>query len=153
MSTAERVAKKLSGGCAYLSSGGWWRARCPVHNSSGATLALKDGDSRLLVHCYARCAPEDIHAELRRLELLDEAPVGGGEPLDPALAARRREAQARNRQRRIAEALGFWDYETAAAEASAVERFWRARGLELPIPPTTGRHAVGCAILRAEHGQ
>ena len=25
-------------------AGAWWRCRCPVHGSRGATLALRDGD-------------------------------------------------------------------------------------------------------------
>jgi hypothetical protein len=34
-------------------SGQWWRCRCPVHHSRGPTLALRDGDRGLIVHCRA----------------------------------------------------------------------------------------------------
>jgi hypothetical protein len=32
-------------------SGHWWRCRCPVHNSTGATLALRDGSWGLIAVC------------------------------------------------------------------------------------------------------
>jgi hypothetical protein len=42
---AAEVAARL--GRAYR-SGDWWRCRCPVYGSAGATLALKDGDWGLI---------------------------------------------------------------------------------------------------------
>jgi hypothetical protein len=32
--------------------GHWWRCRCQVHSSRGATLALRDGDRRLIAVCH-----------------------------------------------------------------------------------------------------
>ena len=29
-------------------AGAWWRCRCPVHGSRGATLALRDGDDLII---------------------------------------------------------------------------------------------------------
>ena len=37
MSTAATIAAALGG---FYRSGAWWRCRCPVHHSRGATLAL-----------------------------------------------------------------------------------------------------------------
>jgi hypothetical protein len=34
-------------------SGRWWRCRCQVHNSHGATLAIHDGEQGLTVKCFA----------------------------------------------------------------------------------------------------
>jgi putative DNA primase/helicase len=54
-------------------SGDWWRCRCPVHRSRtgrSATLALRDGDCGLVVHCHAGCERGEILAELCRRELI-----------------------------------------------------------------------------------
>ena len=47
-----------------------WRARCPAHGSRGLTLSLKDTGDRLLMNCFAGCAPADILAAVG-LELAD----------------------------------------------------------------------------------
>src|SRR5438046_4273083 len=52
-------------------SGAWWRCRCPVHGSRGATLALRDGKRGLITHCHAGCDPRDVLAELRLRGLID----------------------------------------------------------------------------------
>ena len=67
MSAAEQIARALGAAC---KSGGWWRCRCPVHQSDGATLALRDGPRGLIAHCHAGCSRDDVLAELRRLGLL-----------------------------------------------------------------------------------
>ena len=62
---------------------------------------------------------------------------GGAVPLrapDPAEIERRRAAEQRERRRRIAEALDFWQHETDPVRPhSTVERYWMGRELELPI--------------------
>lgn len=52
-------------------SGEWSRCRCPVHQSFGATLALRDGLRGLIVHCHTGCSADDVLAKLRRRGLLD----------------------------------------------------------------------------------
>jgi len=37
-----------------------WRARCPVHKSTGLTLAIYADDDRCNVHCFAGCKSDDI---------------------------------------------------------------------------------------------
>ena len=49
--TAAEIAAALGGA---HRSGAWWRCRCPVHGSRGATLALRDGDWRLIAVGYNR---------------------------------------------------------------------------------------------------
>ena len=62
MSAAE-IAAAL--GAAHR-SGVWWRCRCPVHDSRGATLALRDDNGALIVKCWAGCDGRDVLIELRR---------------------------------------------------------------------------------------
>ena len=130
--SAETIARAL--GAAYR-SGGWWRGCCPVHHSSGPTLALRDSPRGLIAYCHAGCSRDDVLAELSRRGLLDGA--GSGGPSDPADLERQREAEERRRAKRIADALYFWRQETAAPDRTVVERYWAIRGLgDLPIPPT-----------------
>jgi hypothetical protein len=49
---AAEIAAALGGG---YRSGGWDRSHCPVHQSGGATLALRDSPRGLIVHCHAGC--------------------------------------------------------------------------------------------------
>lgn len=131
--TAAQIARVLG---AASRSGTWWRCVCPVHNSRGATLALRDGDRGPIVCCHAGCTSDQVIAELLRLGLVDHAATPTSRP-DPAEIERRRAADERHRRRRIAEAFDFWRYETEpVAPHSAVARYWRSRGLALPIPPT-----------------
>jgi putative DNA primase/helicase len=128
--SAEIIASALGG--AYR-SGLWWRCRCPVHQSSGPTLALRDGAQGLIACCHAGCRRDDVLTELCRLGLLG----GGAGPVAvPEVAQRDLEAEHRDRQRRTAASLDFWDHETVSPDGTAVERYWQARGLASPIPPT-----------------
>src|SRR4051812_44275070 len=124
---AGEIAVALGGACR---SGAWHRCRCPVHQSNGATLALKDGPRGLIVHCFAGCPCGEILAELRRLRLLDGDGGAAAEPPDPTEIDRRRADKERDRRRRIAKALDFWCHETLpVARGTIVERYWLARGL------------------------
>lgn len=143
-------------------SGGWWRCRCPVHQSSAPTLALRDGSAGLAVHCHAGCRPNDVLDELRRLGLLDDEKDVVADPVE---IERQREAEERRRRQRIAEALDFWHHETVDPHGTAVERYWQSRGLSLPISPTIrksrswlrhpeggSRPAMIALVQHAEHG-
>jgi putative DNA primase/helicase len=132
--TATEIARAL--GSAYR-SGAWWRCRCPVHGSRGATLALKDADRGLIVKCWAGCAPREIFAELRRRRLIDES-GSDAPPPDPEAEQRRREAEEAERQRRIALARDMWA-RALPAGGTAVERYLAARGIPGPMPPPSIR--------------
>jgi hypothetical protein len=97
-------------------------------------LALCDGPRGLILHCHAGCPRDDLLAELRRLILVDAG--GNAARPDPAELERQREAEARDRRLRTAESLDFWKHETIPPHGTAVERFWLARGLDPPVPPT-----------------
>jgi hypothetical protein len=113
--SAERVAHALGAECRC---GAWWRCRCPVHASQGATLALRDGERGLIVKCWAGCQPRDLLAELRRRDLLKADDAGDTtKPPDPAEERRRREAEAADRQRRISLADDMWRSAIRARDA------------------------------------
>jgi hypothetical protein len=108
---------------------GWWRCRCPVHGSQGATLALRDGDRALIVKCWAGCEPRDLLAALRRLGLL-----GGGDMMRVAPIAKRRDGDD-DAAPRIEAARRIW---ATAREApgSPVARYLAGRGITVPPPPS-----------------
>lgn len=39
---------------------GRWKACCPAHNDRSPSLAIRDADGRLLVHCFGGCNTEDV---------------------------------------------------------------------------------------------
>jgi putative DNA primase/helicase len=118
-------------------SGAWWRCRCPVHQSHGPTLALRDGNrGGLIAVCHAGCVRADILAELRRRGL-----IGGsdrGRPVPVTVRSDDREDAAR----RLALARRLWD--TAQdARRSPVVAYLAGRGIKQPLPPSL-RWAPAC---------
>ena len=39
-----------------------WMARCPAHSDRSPSLSVRDTGDRVLVHCFAGCATEDVLA-------------------------------------------------------------------------------------------
>src|SRR4051812_22943589 len=99
--SVDTIARALGG--AYR-SGGWWRCRCPVHGSTGATLALRAVGGGLQVRCFANCSSASVIAELQRRGLTDQK---AAKP-DPKSVEQQREAAARDRAKRIAGARSLW---------------------------------------------
>jgi hypothetical protein len=94
-------------------------------------LALRDGERGLVVHCHAGCCRSDIFNELRRLGLIEDH--GEARPIpDPEAGARRREAEAADRQRGIAEALDIWNESHPADATSQLPRYLASRGYRGP---------------------
>jgi putative DNA primase/helicase len=122
--TAAEAAHILGGASR---SGAWWRCRCPVHNSHGPTLAVREGDRGLILHCHAGCDPRKVLAELRRRGLIDGRSDGG-----LAMVATRSSDRADGVQR-IALARRIW---RAARDArgSPVARYLGGRGITMPPP-------------------
>src|SRR3954465_2098309 len=156
MIAARSIAEAL--GNSYR-SGQWWRCRCPVHNSTGASLALRSVGGGLQVRCFARCSSTAILAELHRRGLIGKAATAP----DPAADEREREANARDRAKRIAAARWIWD-ETEAANW-LIETYLGGRLILCPIPETIRlyrslyhreagcrRPAMIAAVEHAEHG-
>jgi putative DNA primase/helicase len=121
--TAADIARTLGG---VRRSGAWWRCRCPVHGSQGATLALRDGQRGILVHCHAGCSRAEILAALRGRDLIGGAAGARYKPPDPDAEQRRREAEIRDRERRIALARDMIAA-SLPAERTPAERYLRVR--------------------------
>jgi hypothetical protein len=57
--SAQALLDRLDGVRQY--GAGRWRARCPAHGSKGGTLSVHEkSDGRVLVHCFAGCAVEEV---------------------------------------------------------------------------------------------
>ena len=130
--TAADIAKALG---RARRSGAWWGCRAPVHDSAGATLALRDGDRGLVVLCHAGCPRPDILLELCGRGLSYESTTTwtafsyeAGEADRPASATRRT---------KIAEKI--WRAAQPAA-GSPVEAYLRGRGITI-TPPSCLRYA------------
>ena len=49
----------------HVSGGkGKWMACCPAHNDKSPSLAVSEGDDRVLVHCFAGCETTDVTAAI-----------------------------------------------------------------------------------------
>ena len=149
MMTAAEIAAALGGACR---SGAWWRCHCPIHASRGPTLALRDGERGLVVHCHAGCDRPGILAELQRRGLIEDH--GEAHPLpDPKASARRQEAETADRQRRIAEGLDIWNESYPANATSQIRTYLASRGIFEPIPATIRLHGMRGPYGRHPCGQ
>jgi putative DNA primase/helicase len=118
-------------------SGGWWRCRCPVHQSAGPTLALRDGADNLVIKCHAGCAPVEILYELRRLGLLD----GTYRPRNAQFKVDADDETKGARNRDFATTI--WNAAEPAERSPQIARYFRSRDIILP-PPRTLRWARSC---------
>ena len=135
MLTAADTARALGGGA---SSGSWSRCVCPIHGGDRLTLALRDSEQGLIVHCHAGCTRERIFAELHRRGLRDNtAPLPGTPRARVECAA----ARERDRRRRILCALDLWG-ECYPPQDTLVATYWRSRGLVEPIPSPIRVHGM-----------
>jgi hypothetical protein len=41
-----------------------WAAQCPAHEDRSPSLAIKDADGTILLHCFAGCSPGDVCASV-----------------------------------------------------------------------------------------
>jgi hypothetical protein len=139
--TAAEIARALAGQrpVQRLDDGGYL-VSCPVpgHGKGRGdrcpSLRIADGHSSLLIHCFGRCKPRDVLAELKRRGLLADAPA--------SRAARRERAPAPNsgisdrEQRQHAKAAWLWRHRRPL-EGTCAERYLReARGYAGSIPAT-----------------
>ena len=122
--SARAIAGVLGRACR---SGAWWRCRCPVHDSAGGSLALRDGNSGLIVKCFAGCESRDVLAELRRLGLIEDR---GERRSEPRQTLSRHDDDSR---RQIVFARQLWDAGQDPC-GSPVERYLRSRGIDIPVP-------------------
>lgn len=65
MTAYARILDTLrAAGARVVERNGTARAQCPVHESRGLTLAIRDRDGKASVHCFAGCADTDVLAEI-----------------------------------------------------------------------------------------
>jgi putative DNA primase/helicase len=111
--TAAAITKALGG---YVSASGWHRAPCPVHGSSGNSLALRDGTSGLVVHCHAGCSKSEILAQLDHLGV-----AGDADDIQPI------PAKNVGRQDRRAMAVNIWQSSWAADTTTQISTYLASR--------------------------
>jgi putative DNA primase/helicase len=117
-------------------SGRWHRCVCPVHGSRtgrSLTLALRDGERGLVVHCHAGCSRHEVLAELRRQGFVGEQ---GNRVLQLA------EHHHHHEDRRIEIARRIWSGATDAC-GTPVLRYLAGRGITIP-PPAALRWTPRC---------
>ena len=125
------IARALAG--KRIAGGGYYLCRCPVpsHGAGNGdrhrSLLIRDGDTALLVRCFAGCDARNILDELRRRGLLEQAP-----PRKPGGA--RKPAQQVEHSPDPA-ALEIW-LAASPAPGSVVELYLRNRGITLSAPPS-----------------
>lgn len=104
--------------------GAYAMARCPAHADRAPSLSLRQGDHRILVHCFAGCANEDVLRELGRV-----SPIRGSPP--PRYRPEGSGAQVER----------LWE-QGIAIRGTLAERYLRARNL--PIDLEDLRFHPGC---------
>ena len=138
MTRAQEIIRRL---------GGHWRgrygmARCPCHRDRTPSLKVTDGlDGEPLFHCFGGCGWRDVKDTLRRDGLLPEWGVDTGHdrekkaPPSRETVERRNAADRADKARRTRQALEIWRKATPAS-GTLVEKYLRARGITIPIPPS-----------------
>jgi putative DNA primase/helicase len=158
--TTERIARALG---LRATRAGCWHGPCPCCGYRSGFSLTQRSDELPLVYCNAGgCGQSEVIAALRSRALWPDSGPEAARP-DPAKLASGREAEARERQRKIALAADMWA-ESYPATGTLVESYLRSRDIRLPVPPVIrmlgmhsayGRHPTGARrsqmIARVEH--
>ena len=85
---ADRILNKLDG--VKQTGNDRWLAKCPAHEDKSPSLAIREIEDRLLLHCFAGCSAHEIVASIG-LELSDLFPeqikTEGSKPLSKPFPA------------------------------------------------------------------
>lgn len=103
-------------------SGGGGVCRCPAHDDRTPSLSVRPGQSRLLLHCFAGCAAEDVLRELQAQGLMQ---ASSAEPFALNREPRRFELSAA--------ALRIWD-EARPIRQTPAQAYLESRGLRSDSP-------------------
>ena len=135
---AETIAKALGG----RRAGASWLARCPAHDDSSPSLAIRVGNhGKVLVRCHAGCDQHDVIAALIDLGVWDAT----GNPSCGIAHKRQTERSARPDPDAIARkeaALAIWRTSQHIA-GSLAATYLRSRGIALsPLPSLRFHHGL-----------
>lgn len=129
---AEAIARALGGSRA----GNGYLVRCPVASHGQGrgdrrpSLLIRDGDRRLLAHCFAGCDPRDVVVALRHRGLL------AGEPRTPNREVFRPFSSAAPPAAPTAMVQALWSAAGAITGTVAERYLTMHRGLSGPFPPS-----------------
>ncbi len=113
-------------------------APCPAHDDRHPSFSIDERNGHLLVRCRAGCPQAEVIAALRRRGLWGRGRLGAA----PIAAAKQRhdtKADEASDRQRTEMALRIWA-ETQPAAGSLVETYLRARGINIPNPPSLRFH-------------
>jgi hypothetical protein len=142
MTAAAAIAAALGGRRTQRLADGSYLVPCPLpshgkgRGDRNPSLRIGDGETRLLVHCYAGCDHGDVLAELHRRDLLDDERPASKAAKRPQQAAERRygrEYEADQRRK----ASWLWLNRRPIASTIA-EAYLRSRKIICPLPATLG---------------
>jgi DNA polymerase I-like protein with 3'-5' exonuclease and polymerase domains len=130
MSAAEAFAKALGG----HKTGTGWIAHCPLHDDRTPSLSISQGkNGKVLVHCHAGCNQRDVFASVLRQRGFS-GNSRGHEHNDRSAGEEDADACKRS-----AFALAIWRA-CAPAQATLVQSYLTARGIDLPVPDALRFH-------------
>lgn len=113
--------------------GSYGEALCPAHDDRSPSLSIRDGDRAPLVTCHRGCERGEVIAALRAA---GHWPVNGADRADRGSTAADRR---RREERTLHYLLSLWR-EARPITGSPAERYLRARGITLDLPPSLRFH-------------
>ena len=126
MITAEDIARVLNG----RRTGAQWVCQCPSHEDRRASLAVRDGDGRVVLFCHAGCDPLDVIDALKARGLWDTHQRTGDTPKPKPPAPAKPSTDNRGK------ALALWR-RARQIQGSVAEIYLRCeRGITCALPAT-----------------
>jgi Toprim domain len=130
MTDAATLTHQL-GGTWHGGPHGYGTARCPAHDDRTPSLSIRDGDTRLLIRCYAGCDSRDVLEALRRRGLIDDYDQRQ-RPKKPEVSP----AKDRGALDRAAKVRWLWSRRKSIVGSIAESYLRKARGYNGPLPAT-----------------
>jgi hypothetical protein len=125
MTPAESLTRRI-GGRWY---GSYGAARCPAHDDRDPSLSIRDGERSVLFKCHAGCDSRDIIAALQRNGRWRDVREPRREKAKP-------KCSAEDTRRYL---LSIWR-QSRLISGTAAERYLRARGIAIELPPSLRYH-------------